>query len=82
MFKMVLFILYLSPKMEEYYCTDCVYNTNLWKLNRTCTFQEINTNIFLKQTSSGYNLQRNNYDIKFDQDVTMVLNRKCVLLEE
>ncbi|KAM3133316.1 hypothetical protein pb186bvf_014609 [Paramecium bursaria] len=65
------------PKIDDQYCTDCVYNTDLWKFNKTCTFQEIYSDVFLNYQSINYALDINSFQMIFDQFYTKITNYKC-----
>ncbi|KAM3133318.1 hypothetical protein pb186bvf_014611 [Paramecium bursaria] len=65
------------PNIDDYYCTDCVYNTQLWKIYKTCTFQEMYSDIFLKYQSINYDLDQNTFQLIFDHFYTKITNYKC-----
>ncbi|KAM3139707.1 hypothetical protein pb186bvf_008165 [Paramecium bursaria] len=77
------------PKINQYYCSSCLYNTHDWQTKQTCEFQDIfqqafilfHTSIFVYiDKDRGVNLETNfddNYQIKLLDD-----NRYLILYKD
>ncbi|KAM3139704.1 hypothetical protein pb186bvf_008162 [Paramecium bursaria] len=55
----------LCPKLNEFQCTSCLYNTDIWQSNRICEFQDILQQAFITfHTSLFISLQFKSKDLK------------------